>query len=210
MATAVGDIFSLRVTGLCNDQTYINQHWYRIDTINPNITEQATAIALIDAVRGGVGGSDFWESTFLACMPQDFNLVNYVSQRVYPQRMAYQVVGRNVPGTGGIIGETLQNVSWVLTKYTPYGGRDAVGSVHGIVPDGEYQDGDLKPTLIQAVNQFGAAYLGGLAVAAIGLSAKPIIWHKDSNGNAVVKQVTSTECQQEVRVMRRRNKRLGI
>lgn len=212
MADAVvGDMFLLTANGVYAQQRIMLTHNYRLIAIDPGITVELATSTLIKGVRAGAGGSDLWETKYLAALPPQYTLDNWQAQLIEPQRFVPVNFTRNVAGTHAGDTET-GNQAAVITLRTEKSGRNQVSNKHiGPIPqDVAVQDDGLVTAAYKTIlGTLATALLANYQDAATGAIFQPVINHHTSPV-VTYDPLKTYVLGSTLRVMRRRTVGLGI
>ncbi len=207
------DILELKVNGSLFGQKMINVFHYRL----VNLPTDPDYFNTLTAFLSGMSTASF-KSTFLACCPSDYTLVNMTAQRVSPERDVYEIQYFLVPGTGAAANPA-QDANAVITKQTDHVGqhvagvitnKGGTGSVHmpGI-PSTAGAAGLITAGYSTTLDVFGAAMIAPYSPISGG-DWQPCIWHRKDTPQPSSHDLRTFTTQQEIRIMRRRTVGQGI
>lgn len=180
MATAVGDIYEVAAVGRCFSQRIILTHHYRLNAINPDVSEYAASISLLNAVRDGGGGGDILESLYLDCLPNNYELQYWRCQLISPVRFAYVSANRNVTGTNATQAQTA-NLHGAITLRSSRAGREQHGTKKiGPCPDGidVMNNGVFDAGYIAKLDLLGGSLVSDAVDALLGATWNPVIYNR--------------------------------
>lgn len=205
MGLPVGTIWQVGIDTVVNGQRCMNILGYRCtaESTEADIAEETLNLA---AAMNAVGGII---PKLVACQSNDALITQVTAQAIRETRYARQVV--DIGQAGGVAEDcTAQNLSAVIIKRTAFAGRWAVGSFHvpGL-PVTAYVNGAIEPVYKASVVDLAAQLLVPVVIPIVGGTYEPVLIHPvGEHGGSTF--LTSTEVQDELRVMRRRTVGLGI
>jgi len=209
MPADVGDIYQVAAVGRQGGQRIILTHYYRLAEINADVSDTDARDSLVLGVSDGAGGGDVLETTYLACLTEDYQLDYWRCQNIDPVRWAYVNLNRAVQGTHAGVSTTV-NLGAAITLRTDAAGRKEHATKHiGPIPDDSATivNGVLQAGYRATLTTFLGSLLSDVVDAAIGALWTPVIYNKGSVPN--FRRVMNGIVGDTARVQRRRTVGLG-
>lgn len=208
MAVAIGDVFLTTWAGTWDNQRIMLTHTYEIVNAIGAPDEQTVADDLLQRLTSA--GLDIMETSYLNCMPQDYQLQLVTAQKIYPVR--YRSRFLTFAKNGNIANNALTgNNAAVISFHTDLAGRSQVSNKHVgplATAVGWFDNGVLTAGYKAVLGALANAMRTTVTAAGV-YSAEPAIYHRA----AVVPKsdyITGHIVQDTVRTQRRRTVGLGI
>lgn len=195
MTVSANDLFLITAEGNCFGQKVILTHGYRVEGVNPGLSESIVTQAMLLKLQAGGGGGDQFQTEYLACLPPDYNLQRWTAQKFYPIRFRRYFATINVAGTHAGSTETA-NLAGTITFATVLAGRSQIATKHigPLAFDATTMgDGSLTLAMQTLLNNLAIKMEAALLDPSIGLIAKPIIIHRQLDADGHVVGYSSTD-----------------
>lgn len=186
MPVFLGDIIQVSWRGVYASQRIILTRSYRVDPGPIAVQPTQTTLTQINSALA-VGGTNPITSSYLACLPVNYSLLEIRSQVIRPLRSAFfsnfftGVIGTNVTSTANV-----GNDSAAVNFRTANGGRNQVSVVKiGPVPSTSAVLGAFNAPYLTALSAFATAYSAAQTIAANSITITPIIAHPSGTFDAI-------------------------
>jgi len=204
MGRPIGDIIQATIKSTVCGQTMLNVLSYRVTAVSSTTdvqVEQSQFGAQLNVANKVI-------DRMQNAMSNEATIQEVSCQFIRDTRWARSVVEIDIPG-GIAVPCATANVAATITKRTEYAGRWAVGSFHlGGVPNDGYDGGLLDPDYKDLVALLAAELIQPIITGAGG-TYEPVLLHAPGEHGGY-SNLTATEVQDTLRVMRRRTVGLGI